>query len=286
VTRDEFGRAVLAACGREVWFVAAVALLCVVVSYLSLCFLRGLPDFPDKAAMLRGARWGGLVVAAWLLVNTVLICLGLRFSDYPLSGMILSNALCIGTFHLLVVRRGDEFIGTLACLNRLRLRPFDFGRWLEDRAQSKARACLGRRQRWIAHIGLALGLAGYLCLAASAYFEFDRWFAGAARDERFGARIRDAVALPEVRDVVSFGPAQYRGPIYILSVHVRPQTTPDQATAFVERVRAALSARKDMNLWRILIGAERGHTLAKGYYVPEGMTLPPDADHMRLPPRW
>lgn len=256
-------------------------LLFVICSYLSLRFLRGLPDFPDRDAMLRGARWGGVVA---VLVSGVYLgfpVLGISVIHTPLSSLFVAKAFLYTVVFWLAMWRAEEFSGAMACLLRLRYwRKFDLEAWLRDREAAAQRS--RRAARWVpwllaAVVVLQLGMAGW------SYGKFDREFALWAREERFSRELQQALAGPEVEEVLAV-PHLWAGPLYPLIIQVHTGTTSAQGRTLVERMKHVLAARQDRRMWRIYARPEHGHTLAQGYYVPLGMTLPPNADKLRPTP--
>jgi hypothetical protein len=196
VTSDQLSRGLFTPHLSGAWIVLLGVLLCVVMSHLSYRFLRKLPDFPDRPAMLRGARWGGLVIASWAVICAVFGALCAEFTALRLSGPYLFEAVCLAGFLWLVLRGGSDFDGVVAIITQLRTRPFDLDQWLADHARRKAE---GRRWRLVLCLCLAFAMATYLGMAWLTYHENDRPLAADAQDTQFGSRVHDPTDPAQVR---------------------------------------------------------------------------------------
>ena len=262
------------------WMCGGLAAVCLAVSYISLRFLRRLPDFPDKPAMLRGAKWGGLVFSAWLAVMVGLSDLCLR-TDYSRSGSLLVQALWLAGLFWFLLRFRVEGDGTLAAFTRLRVRPFDFDRWLADRNRVTAN---NRKWLWLTCVVAAVnvGCMGWMAVRRIGQ---DRHMAAVALDTAFGAQLQRLMGMPEVQSIETTGPAAFQGSVYSLDIQVRFGMTTVLAESVAKRARDALDVQGDRLFWRIRVVPERGRPLAVDYYVPAGMTLPAGADQIRPRPR-
>jgi hypothetical protein len=273
---DQMGENPFASYFGDVWTLWLGALIFIGVGWYSLRLLRRLPDFPDKPAMLRGAKWGPLVVIAWCALAAALGGLCARSAGFRTSGPALVHAVRLAGFFWLLLRSGPEAEGLGFALTQFRLRPFDSDKWLAERERSKTGS---RKWRWVLYVLAAIVVSGWVALAGWTYWHEDRWLAAMAQDERFGAQLREAMGVSEVEGISADGPAETRGRLCALFVHVSPGTAVERGKEIAERAREVLAARQDKHILRIHVGPEHGRRLAKVYYVPEGMTLPPDADN-------
>jgi hypothetical protein len=263
------------------WLVAGVA------SYMSVPRLQGLPDFPEKRAMLRGAKWGWLVVGAWFAASFMLLSLLHRsVSPYVLSGL-LQNASFWGGLTWLGLRFDMEREGMWSDSSMDRVSPFDLDRWLEEVRGRHARS---RKWEWVALACAVAALAGYIGVQNAGYRDMLRRQALEARDPGhhqvarpepldaraadLGARLQQRMGVLDVGAVVPMGPAASPGPVYLLYIYAWPGVPPKSAALVADRARQALATVEPPLCWRIVVTPKFGAALDEGYYVPKGMTLP------------
>jgi hypothetical protein len=254
------------------------------IGMASLRFLRGLPDFSDRPELIRGAKWFWLWMSGSVFIPWVLSSVAMFLTPVPCSG----SFLCFGLVFLLHTL-GDRALpgltdGGLAIMSALGpdLRRLGFEEWLDKRERTRAKQERAMRVLRVVQAGVLVAFVG---ATVWAYLAVDsRWIIPMWRDQRFSQAITRDLASPQVTDVLAMGSA-FEGPIYPMVVHVRPDTTTERAAQVAEGIRQVLMTKRERLLWRISVRPGRGHTLARTYYVPEGMTLPANADRMLPQPR-
>jgi hypothetical protein len=283
ISRTEFASFAVIACA---FALAAIAMG--VASYASLRRLRQLPDFPEKPAMLRGAKWGELVVGAWLAASVTLFGVLHRSIDpYVLTGF-LQYASFWGGLTWLGLRFEMESEGMTADSSMARVRPFDLDKWLSE---VRGRHVRSRKWDWVYAACAVAALAGYIGAQNAGYHDMIRRQAleaqnpgqsDIARQEPLdaraadlGARLQARMGVSDVDAVVAMGPTVSPGPVYLLYIYAWPGVPPESAAAMADRAREALAVVEPPLCWRIIVTPKFGAALDEGYYVPRGMTLPP-----------
>jgi hypothetical protein len=257
-----------------IWAAGAVAAASLTVAYLSRRFVRGLPGFDGKPEMLRGAKWGGLVGVGLIVLTAGLVGLGLHLTFLPLTSVSAGQALFWAGFGWLVLHYDRESAGMFAVVTRPRRRPGQtpaewLDQWLAGRRRQEERLRLGRRflPPWFAFLPML-----WLGAAAGGYLAFDRQFSWAMQEAKLGAEIQQALASPEVVDVIAQGRSAYKDWPYLMVVLVRPDTTPRQCERVADRVAGLLADRHEPGIWRVFVQATPGPAVA-GRIYSEGICM-------------
>jgi hypothetical protein len=230
-----------------------------------------MPDFPEKAAMLRGARWGTPAVVSLALLSLAVMCLGANFG-LAMAGIGLGKALFWTGFAVFMHRFRLESDGALVGGQYwLRYRRLGAEKWLEDWRARQPK--VERYNRILAYWWPVL-IALWLGIGAWGYWDFDRLITGMAADERLGATLQQELGDARIVHVVPMH-SSFEGPIYPLHVNVATGTTALQGAQLAKRTRSLLAIRGEKDAWRIVVRPEYGHTLARVTYIPPGVTLPP-----------
>ncbi len=257
----------------------AMCLLVLSMGYASFRLLFPLPDFPEKRAMLRGARWGGPVFLAITVGLLAALWLGWRYTSYCVTTLAFGKALAWVLIAVLFLRFDPETTGFFAfgyLLRPNRAESLDewLHRWPRGRERSEQRWPRVMRLLWPwlmfvpALMWLAIGVWGG--------WRIDRVFALVAREERFNQELQAALASPRVEEVISMASVS-QGPPYPLAIQVQYGTTPAQARELVRALQGMLAQRGDRRAWRIYARPEHGKKLAEADYwppVPRGETVP------------
>jgi hypothetical protein len=125
----------------------------------------------------------------------------------------------------------------------------------------------------------------YLGVGVWVHQGMESWMVAMAREGTFSQKVRQEIGSLAVLEVRAGGPAVFQSAVYPMWVYVGPDVAGVQAAQIAERTRQILAARHEKLCWRIIVKPEHGGKLAQAYYVPEGMTLPPNADQIRPQPR-
>ncbi|MGD8240343.1 MAG: hypothetical protein PVH68_17440 [Armatimonadota bacterium] len=255
---------------------AAFVAILIVMGYFSLRFLHGLPDFEHKRKMLWGAKWFWAVMLAAAAVAYTTIYIGITRTPYPITSLLLGLAL----FHLIIGLSlsllHHQAHGAVAVIHWLRYwmkgERFDFDSWVvEQRRTSTKQWCL----RMIA------GAVALLVPAVLAYCAFvwcyaqEREFLELQRTLSLGQVLTHELESPVVEGV--FPGTDLRHEPYRLLVRVRPDATPEQAQALLQRAEQCLAGQREPRRWRIEIAyPEKGDwkVLAAGTYDPRTSRRP------------
>jgi len=259
---------------------AVVLLLFGVSGHVSLRYLRRLPDFPEKPALIRGAKLCGVALASVFLLNLVVTWLTVR-AGMVASGAILGMATMFGGMAVLFARDRVEWEG------------FNFWRWPRKFGEQEAvnewrrmRQRTQRQRRWLPYLGLAhwVAVAALLSFAAWSYWHMDRWLIASCAEERFVKMLQHELGDPQVQEVVPMS-TDYEGPLFPMCLHVPGTMSKAEAERAVDQMRQQLMKHGEKRAWRIYARPEHGHTLARTVYVPPGVVLPPGTENQRPQPR-
>lgn len=263
------------------WTVGAAAIIFGAMGYASWRALRVMPDFPEKAAMLRGAKWGGLAIIALSILTTgvALLCAG---CGLVVASLGLAKALLWTGFAFLLHRFQLESDGILVGGQYwLRYRRSDPGKWLEDWRSRQPKA--QRYYRIMIFVWPVL-ILGWLSMAAWGYWHFDRMFLASTADDRLGIALKQELGDARVVEVAPMA-ATFEGPLIPLNVYVAPDTEAETGRQLAERLLQILAERRDGNAWRIRVRPKFGHVLAQRLYAPPGVVLPPGIERQTPRPR-
>lgn len=262
------------------WVVGAALLIFASMGYASGRVLRRMPDFPEKAAMLRGARWGALVMTGLMLLQLGIVLLGMQFALMMLSGSVAKAVFWAG-LGVFLLRFRLESDGMTFGLQYWRHRKQAPDKLIEDwrkrqtRVERYNRICL---YCWPVLCGLWLAIGGW------GYWHFDRSFVAAVSDERLGMALKQELNDPRVVKVMPMH-AHFEGPLYPLITYVLPQTSVQQGWQIARQTQRILAQRSERLAMSIYVRPEHGHVLARATYVPFGMTLPAGGERQHPHPR-
>jgi len=251
------------------------------MGYASLRALRNFPEFPEKAAMVRGAKWGGLAFAGLVALAFGVMWLG---TSHGLS--MLSFGVSMGVFwagfvtliHAYETESNGVFVAVQYWSSYRRRGP---EQWVEDwRAR---RAKFQRLNRVLVFVWVLL-IAGWLSAGVWGYWDFDRGFLALAADARLGRELQQELNDPRVVEVVPMH-GTFEGPLIPLHVYVTAGTSSEAGQRLAEQLRQALARGGERNAWRIVVRPKYGHTLTRATYAPPGVTLPPGAERQHPRPR-
>lgn len=263
------------------WSIGVVAVTLGAMGYASWRMLLRMPEFPEKAAMLRGAKWGAPVFIGLLAVYSGVVLLGAR-CGLIVAEIGLGRAVLWSGTAILLIRFRLECDGLLAWPQYwLRYRRQGAERWIEDWREKQPKA--HRQSRVLAYLFSGLVLL-WLGVAAWGYWRFDRAFIAMAADERFGLALQRELGDARVVEVMPTN-ATFEGPLLPLFVYVTPHTDAETGRRLAERLAQILASRPGRNAWRIEVRPKHGHIIAKRLYVPRELTLPPGIEKRHLRPR-
>ena len=248
------------------------ALLCAISSYFSWRFLRGLPDFEEKRAMLWGAKWTWAVLLFPAVGACVIAYAGVTRTPYPLTSLLAATALQGLLFAVPTHLVRNWVHGSCAAFALLRARlkrdQFDFDRWL---------AGLEVQRRQHARGALLMAAAA---LAAPLFHEYPALFHTYRVERDMVARygptplvflVEDALRSAEP-EIVRTGRSLWCEP-FDLVVQLRSGATDREADAILRQTERALLALGEPREWRIDVvrGAaskRREETVIVGLYSP------------------
>lgn len=263
------------------WSLGGAVVVFGAMGYASWRILRRMPDIPEKAAMLRGAKWGGLAITGLAALCVCAVRLGAQLG-LMLSSFCVAQALFLAGMWVFIYRFTLESEGVFAGVNWwLRYRQKGWDRCLEERR--KKRQKLARSNRVLSYVWLCI-IGAWLASAGSGYWHLDRMFVACAADEQLGLALKQEL---NDRRVVEVSPrrADFEGPLIPLNVYVTPDTSVDAGQRLSERLVQVLAGRRDRNVWRIRVRPKFGNILARKLYVPPGVTLPRGIEQQPAHPR-
>ena len=249
------------------------------LGHASMRAFRVMPDFPEKAAMMRGARWGAVALLGLSLASVGTISLGLRLGLICASGG-LAHAILLSGFFALFYRFQVESEGLFAGARYwLNYRHKGWEPWIKEWRSRQLK--VKRQWRVMVFLWPVLILV-WLSFAAWGYWHIDRMFLASIADERLGTALKQELNDLHVVEVVPMR-SSFEGPLYPLMVHVTPGTTAQQAQQLAERTRQAFALGHDRYAWNIHVRPEHGKIIGRALYTPPGVLLPPGIE--RQPPR-
>lgn len=266
-----------------VWSGGVASAFFVAIGWTSLRALRRFPDFPEKAAMLRGAKWGGLAFTGLVVLSFGIMWLAAGYG-LCMAGVGIGKAVFWIGFAVSLHRYRFEGDGLLLGGQYFaRYRRQGPEKWLED--WRKRQPTVERWNRILVFWWPVLILL-WLSFGAWGYWHSDRMLLAIAVDETLGKTLQQDLGDPRVVKVVPMR-WLFEGPLFPLHVHVAVGTTKEAGDELAERLRRLLSLRKDGTAWRITVRPRYGHTLARATYAPPGVILPEGVEHQhRKPRRW
>ncbi len=241
-----------------------------VAGYLSLRFLRRLPDFEHKAKMIWGGKWFWAIVLAALTLPYLIMYLGITRTPYPMTSFLVALAapyLVMALCSLLLHHQVGGSVAVLELLGaRMKGKRFDFDSWLARQRQTRTKR---RRYRLIAAGALLLMPILWAYFAVTDSYPFERELIELERVLGLVQALRRELDSPLVRGVFP-QPGLRREP-YELTVKVGPDTTPAQAEDLLQRTQRGLACLREPRRWRIVVAYAHKKTwtvLATGSYSP------------------
>ena len=179
------------------------------VGYLSLRFLRDLPDFEHKREMMWGAKWHWAIYASILTASILTMYFGFTLSPYPTTSLLVALALMWVLFALDLVLLPHQNSGQLAIVDlwtaRLKKQSFSFDSWIAREHRNRVKQ---RRMRIVIAVFWVLlwtGTCGYLAVTSSS-LSFDRQFSAMRQQAALAENIKARLANPLVEEVVVGAP--------------------------------------------------------------------------------
>jgi hypothetical protein len=234
------------------------------LGYLSLRFLRRLPDFEDKAAMMQGAKWGWL----WWLgaIAASLLVMYFGFAYLPMTSTWIAGLLSMGILFLWFFGFPHQAWGSMAVLwgASSDLGKLGVQEWLEQRKQNGAKRRRGVR---IVAVMWVLVLGGDLGLGVRSYCKFDRQFLQCRRVEALQEDVKRELSSPYVGQVVlnDIPFSDGNGRLWII---LNQTVTPAQARGLAESAGRILAAKGLKPKCKIIVKLPRKKPLATGRYSP------------------
>ncbi len=179
------------------------------LGYLSLRFLRDLPDFEHKRKMMWGAKWHWTIYTGILAVLPLTIYFGFTLSPYPTTSILVALVLMHLLFALDLVLLPHQGSGHIAIIDlwgaRLKKQSFDFDSWIARERKNRVKQ---RRIRYAVAAFWVLvwvGTGGYLVVTSS-LLSFDRQLSAMRQQAALAESIKARLANPLVEEVVVGAP--------------------------------------------------------------------------------
>jgi hypothetical protein len=263
------------------WAAAVAVGFVAILGYASWRVLWDTPEFPEKAAMLRGAKWGASAFAGLLAITFGVMWFGSAVG-LSMTGFGVGKALFWTGLALFMHRFRLESDGLVVGASFLvRYRRLGWEKWLEEWRKGQVKA--QRYNRILAFCWAVLILL-WLAFAGWGYLRVDRETLAIAADERLGMALKQQLGDPRVVEVVPMRWC-FEGPLYPLKVEVTSVTTPEQGKQLAEQTRQLLARRGERSAMAIYVRPSHGHTLAKLTYAPAGVVLPEGVEKRHPRPR-